>query len=311
MGYKYSNYFYTEPLPIMKLFAAAIALAKAQDEVVDAGDDARTFSFGDSAYSFGDYGASFDSGNFYDSAYGSDYAELSASYNYDDAAAAADAAANDGAVADEAGRDKDEARYFGQAINTVTTTTVTTTPGTTHPAVGYCIKCDVMDVSTCVASSTNIEACAHGDVCFLEARRNKPRTGTVLTQLCTDLKAQNMVASSTTPRTMLQCFPTFHLLNTGHRLGEMASICRTCFVPSATNFDSVTAANNEEVFLKGLSATTLEIPQDGNKGGASAMSVNLQHEDATTATTNFAIIWFSAPHGLTVADHGLNFALTY
>merc|ERR1712037_762484 len=153
--YKYSNYFYTEPLPIMKLFAAAIALAKAQDEVVDAGDDARTFSFGASAYSFGDYGASFDSGNFYDSAYGSDYAELSASYNYDDAA-------NDGAVADEAGRDKDEARYFGQAINTVTTTTVTTTPGTTHPAVGYCIKCDVMDVSTCVASSTNIEACDHG-----------------------------------------------------------------------------------------------------------------------------------------------------
>merc|ERR1712210_274818 len=245
MGYKYSNYFYTEPLPIMKLFAAAIALAKAQDEVVDAGDDARTFSFGDSAYSFGDYGASFDSGNFYDSAYGSDYAELSASYNYDDAAAAADAAANDGAVADEAGRDKDEARYFGQAINTVTTTTVTITPGTTHPAVGYCIKCDVMDVSTCVASSTNIEACDHGDVC--------------------DLNAQNMVASSTTPRTMLQCFPTFHLLNTGHRLGEMASICRTCFVPSATNFDSVTAANNEEVFLKGLSATTLEIPQDGNQ----------------------------------------------
>merc|ERR1712037_888389 len=84
---------------------------------------------------------------------------------------------------------------------------------------------------------------------------------------------------------------------------------RALFLPP--NFDSVTAANNEEVFLKGLSATTLEIPQDGNQGGASAMSVNLQHEDATTATTNFAIIWFSAPHGLTVADHGLNFALTY
>merc|ERR1712037_415035 len=249
----------------MKLFAAAIALAKAQDEVVDAGDDARTFSFGDSAYSFGDYGASFDSGNFYDSAYGSDYAELSASYNYDDAAAA-DAAANDGAVADEAGRDKDEARYFGQAINTVTTTTVTTTPGTTHPAVGYCIKCDVMDVSTCVASSTNIEACDHGDVCFLEVRRNKPRTGTVLTQLCTgcksaqacfDLKAQNMVASSTTPRTMLQCFPTFHLLNTGHRLGEMASICRTClFLPLPTLIpllQRTTRKSSSRAFLQQLS----------------------------------------------------------
>jgi len=303
----------------MKLFAAAIALAKAQEEVIDAGDDARTFSFGDSAYSFGDYGASFDSGNFYDSAYGSDYAELSASYNYDDAAAAADAAANDGAVADEAGRDKDEARYFGQAVVTVTTTTVTSTPGTTHPAVGYCIKCDVMDVTTCVANANNVEACDHGDVCFLEVRRNKPRTGTVLTQLCTgcksaqacfDLKAQNMVTNSATPRTLLQCFPTLHLLNTGHRLGEMASVCRTCFVPSENPFDSNNAANNEEVFLKGLTATTLEIPQSGVVGGATAMQVNLQHEDVS-GTTNFAAVWFSETHGLTVADHGLDFSLTY
>merc|ERR1712176_990390 len=146
----------------------------------------------------------------------------------------------------------------------------------------------------------NVEACDHGDVCFLEVRRNKPRTGTVLTQLCTgcksaqacfDLKAQNMVTNSATPRTLLQCFPTLHLLNTGHRLGEMASVCRTCFVPSENPFDSNNAANNEEVFLKGLTATTLEIPQSGVVGGATAMQVNLQHEDVS-GTTNFAAVFF-------------------
>jgi len=293
----------------MKLFIATVALAKAQD--IDAGDESRTFSFGDSAYSFGDDAYSFDAGNFYDSAYGSDYADLTANYNYDDAAAAG--AAADAAVADEEARDKDEARYFGGASVTVTTPTVPPTTTTTHESDTYCIKCDVMDVTSCVASATNTEKCAHGDVCFLEVRRNNPRTGAILTQLCTgckspqacfDLKDQNMVASSTTPRGLLQCFPTVHLLNVGHRLGEMASVCRTCFIPSDT--DHAGDGTDANKFLKGTTTTEITIPTSGN-GADLPTTVDLEHE----TVAEHAAIWFSNLHGLTLDVHGLNFGLTY
>ncbi|CBY31044.1 unnamed protein product [Oikopleura dioica] len=256
----------------MKLFIATVALAKAQD--IDAGDESRTFSFGDSAYSFGDDAYSFDA---------------------------------------EA-RDKDEARYFGGASVTVTTPTVPPTTTTTHESDTYCIKCDVMDVTSCVASATNTEKCAHGDVCFLEVRRNNPRTGAILTQLCTgckspqacfDLKDQNMVASATTPRGLLQCFPTMHLLNVGHRLGEMASVCRTCFIPSDSDYAN-DATKDTKKFLTGTSATTITIPLKGD-GLTGPTPVNLEHEDVT----EHAEIWFSDLHGLTLDVHGLNFGLTY
>lgn len=293
----------------MKLLAATIALAKAQD----AGDDSRTFSFGDSAYSFGAYDSNGFDGSFYDSAYGSDYAGLSDNFNYDDAAAAADAAANAAAVDDEAVRDKDEARYFGGAATTVTTPTVTVPTTTTHETDVYCLKCDVMDITQCTTANAVAEKCDHGDVCFLEIRRNKPRTGNSLTQICTgckspqacfDLKAQNMVATTGTPRGLLQCFPTVKLLNTGHRLGEMASVCRTCFIPSDNAEDTVTDSNNANRFFKGASATTFEIPQDG--AGGSVKTYELYND----AFADFQEAWFTAPHGLSLSVHGLNFALT-
>jgi len=299
----------------MKLFVATIALAKAQD----AGDESRTFSFGDSAYDFGDSAYDFGASNFYDSAYGNDYASLSANYNYDDAAA--DAAAADASVADEAGRDKEEARYFGGAVATTTTTTPGTPPTTTtHETDVYCIKCDVMNPAECVATGKDTEKCAHGDVCFLEVRRNNPRTGNALTQICTgckspqacyDLKAQNMVASSTTPRGLLQCFPTTNLLNTGHRLGEMASVCRTCFIPSDAIKDSDTNthtdADKKRFFW--ADATKYYIPQAGDGTTANA-EYTLYSEDVAPGTTEFVKAWFSEPHGLSLAVHGINFSIT-
>jgi len=302
----------------MKLLAATIALAKAQennDAIIDAGDDSRTFSFGDSAYSFGAYDSNGFDGNFYDSAYGSDYAGLSDNFNYEDAAAAADAAANAAAVDDEAVRDKDEARYFGGAATTVTTAATTVVTSTTHETDVYCLKCDVMSLTQCATATKDAEKCDHGDVCFLEIRRNKPRTGNSLTQICTgckspqacfDLKAQNMVASTSTPRGLLQCFPTVHLKNVGHRLGEMASVCRTCFIPSDVAEDKTTGndANNNKRFFKGASATTFEIPQTGN--GATVNTYTLYDG----AFGDFQVAWFTGLHGLSTSVHGLNFALT-
>ena len=303
----------------MKLLAATIALAKAQennDAIIDAGDDSRTFSFGDSAYSFGAYDSNGFDGNFYDSAYGSDYAGLSDNFNYEDAAAAADAAANAAAVDDEAVRDKDEARYFGGAATTVTTPATTVATTTTHETDVYCLKCDVMDITECATATKNVETCDHGDVCFLEIRRNNPRTGNKLTQICTgckspqacfDLKAQNMVASTSTPRGLLQCFPTIHLKNVGHRLGEMASVCRTCFIPSDVDKDAVDA-NNANRFFKGVSATSFEIPQDGTANGLAANSYTLY--DVAFNSGQFQEAWFTGLHGLSTSVHGLNFALT-
>jgi len=303
----------------MKLLAATIALAKAQennDAIIDAGDDSRTFSFGDSAYSFGAYDSNGFDGNFYDSAYGSDYAGLSDNFNYEDAAAAADAAANAAAVDDEAVRDKDEARYFGGAATTVTTPATTVATTTTHETDVYCLKCDVMDITECATATKDAETCDHGDVCFLEIRRNKPRTGNSLTQICTgckspqacfDLKAQNMVASTSTPRGLLQCFPTVHLKNVGHRLGEMASVCRTCFIPSDVAEDTTAGndANNNNRFFKGISTgLTFEIPQTGN--GATVKTYDLYND----AFGDFQEAWFTAPHGLSQSVHGLDFALT-
>ena len=300
----------------MKLLAATIALAKAQD-AIDAGDDSRTFSFGDSAYSFGAYDSGNFDGNFYDSAYGSDYAGLSDNFNYEDGAAPADAAANAATVDDEAARDKDEARYFGGAATTATTTTAAVVTATTHETDVYCLKCDVMDITLCATATRDAETCAHGDVCFLEIRRNKPRTGNSLTQICTgckspqacyDLKAQNMVAGTGTPRGMLQCYPTLQLKETTrHRMGEMASVCRTCFIPSDVAEDTGTAvgddANNNQRFFKGISATQFEIPQLGD--GSDVNTYTLY--DDTFA--NFKEAWFSGPHGLSQAVHGLEFAL--
>jgi len=295
----------------MKLLAATIALAKAQennDAIIDAGDDSRTFSFGDSAYSFGAYDSNGFDGNFYDSAYGSDYAGLSDNFNYEDAAAAADAAANAAAVDDEAVRDKDEARYFGGAATTVTTPATTVATTTTHETDVYCLKCDVMDITECATATKDAETCDHGDVCFLEIRRNNPRTGNKLTQICTgckspqacfDLKAQNMVASTSTPRGLLQCFPTVHLKNVGHRLGEMASVCRTCFIPS----DHSTDNSDRDRFFNGASGTTFDIPQTGN-GGKKTYTLY----DGTF--TKFTEAWFTERHGLSTSVHGLDFALT-
>jgi len=303
----------------MKLLAATIALAKAQennDAIIDAGDDSRTFSFGDSAYSFGAYDSNGFDGNFYDSAYGSDYAGLSDNFNYEDAAAAADAAANAAAVDDEAVRDKDEARYFGGAATTVTTAATTVVTSTTHETDVYCLKCDVMSLTQCATATKDAEKCDHGDVCFLEIRRNKPRTGNSLTQICTgckspqacfDLKAQNMVASTSTPRGLLQCFPTVHLKNVGHRLGEMASVCRTCFIPSDVDKDAVDT-NNANRFFKGVSATSFEIPQDGTANGLAANSYTLY--DVAFNSGQFQDAWFTGLHGLSTSVHGLNFALT-
>jgi len=303
----------------MKLLAATIALAKAQennDAIIDAGDDSRTFSFGDSAYSFGAYDSNGFDGNFYDSAYGSDYAGLSDNFNYEDAAAAADAAANAAAVDDEAVRDKDEARYFGGAATTVTTPATTVATTTTHETDVYCLKCDVMDITECATATKDAETCDHGDVCFLEIRRNNPRTGNKLTQICTgckspqacfDLKAQNMVASTSTPRGLLQCFPTVHLKNVGHRLGEMASVCRTCFIPSDVAEDTTAGndANNNNRFFKGISTgLTFEIPQTGNGGTPNTYTLY------DGAFTEFQEAWFTALHGLSTSVHGLNFALT-
>ena len=299
----------------MKLLAATIALAKAQGEL-DAGDDSRTFSFGDSAYSFGAYDSGNFDGNFYDSAYGSDYAGLSDNFNYEDAAAAADAAANAAAVDDEAVRDKDEARYFGGAATTQTTTTPTPATTTTHETDVYCLKCDVMDVTTCTTFAEADEACAHGDVCFLEMRRNNPRTGNALTQVCTgckspqacyDLKAQNMVANAATPRGMLQCFPTVKLLNVGHRLGEMASVCRTCFIPSDDPEDTTTDSNNANKFFKGVTnsgVVQFEIPQSGD-GSTAANTYTLYN----AAESEYIEAWFTGPHGLSQAVHGIDFVL--
>jgi len=301
----------------MKLLAATIALAKAQennDAIIDAGDDSRTFSFGDSAYSFGAYDSNGFDGNFYDSAYGSDYAGLSDNFNYEDAAAAADAAANAAAVDDEAVRDKDEARYFGGAATTVTTPATTVATTTTHETDVYCLKCDVMDITECATATKDAETCDHGDVCFLEIRRNKPRTGNSLTQICTgckspqacfDLKAQNMVASTSTPRGLLQCFPTVHLKNVGHRLGEMASVCRTCFIPSDVAEDTSDDTQNANRFFKGASASTFEIPQSGN-APLTVKTYDLYDD----AFGDFQEAWFTAPHGLSQSVHGLDFALT-
>jgi hypothetical protein len=302
----------------MKLLAATIALAKAQD-AIDAGDDSRTFSFGDSAYSFGAYDSGNFDGNFYDSAYGSDYAGLSDNFNYEDGAAPADAAANAATVDDEAARDKDEARYFGGAATTATTTTAAVVTATTHETDVYCLKCDVMSITACATASEAAETCAHGDVCFLEIRRNNPRTGNDLTQICTgcksaqacyDLKAQNMVAGTGTPRGMMQCFPTRHLLNTGHRLGEMASVCRTCFIPSDVAEDTAgptTDSNNDDHFFKGKTGGTagqFEIPVSGT--GATAANTYQLYGATFLEFTN---VWFTLEHGLSQAVHGLNFAL--
>jgi len=294
----------------MKLLAATIALAKAQennDAIIDAGDDSRTFSFGDSAYSFGAYDSNGFDGNFYDSAYGSDYAGLSDNFNYEDAAAAADAAANAAAVDDEAVRDKDEARYFGGAATTVTTAATTVVTSTTHETDVYCLKCDVMSLTQCATATKDAEKCDHGDVCFLEIRRNKPRTGNSLTQICTgckspqacfDLKAQNMVASTSTPRGLLQCFPTVHLKNVGHRLGEMASVCRTCFIPSDHSTDSGT----NDRFFRGATDNTFEIPKTGN-GGTNTYTLY------DGAFADFQVAWFTERHGLSQSVHGLDFYL--
>jgi len=297
----------------MKLLAATIALAKAQennDAIIDAGDDSRTFSFGDSAYSFGAYDSNGFDGNFYDSAYGSDYAGLSDNFNYEDAAAAADAAANAAAVDDEAVRDKDEARYFGGAATTVTTAATTVVTSTTHETDVYCLKCDVMSLTQCATATKDAEKCDHGDVCFLEIRRNKPRTGNSLTQICTgckspqacfDLKAQNMVASTSTPRGLLQCFPTVHLKNVGHRLGEMASVCRTCFTPSDFAEDLVTDSTNDNRFFKGIdTGDTFEIPN-----GATPNTYTLYDG----AFSQFTQAWFTERHGLSQSVHGLDFYL--
>lgn len=298
----------------MKLLAATIALAKAQD-AIDAGDESRTFSFGDSAYSFGAYDSGNFDGNFYDSAYGSDYAGLSDNFNYEDGAAPADAAANAATVDDEAARDKDEARYFGGAATTQTTVVTTVATTTTHETDVYCLKCDVMDIEQCATAHAVAETCAHGDVCFLEIRRNKPRTGNSLTQICTgckspqscyDLKAQNMVAGTGTPRGMLQCYPTLQLKETTrHRMGEMASVCRTCFIPSdvAEDTDAGDDANNNKRFFKGSSATHFEIPQAGD---GSDVNLYALYDDTFPL---FKEAWFSGLHGLSQAVHGLDFNL--
>jgi hypothetical protein len=121
-----------------------------------------------------------------------------------------------------------------------------------------------------------------------------------------------MVAGTGTPRGMLQCFPTRHLLNTGHRLGEMASVCRTCFIPSdvAEDTDAGDDGNNDDRFFKGVgnaglnSAGQFEIPQAGD--GTAVNTYDLYGNDYD----KFTEAWFSEPHGLSQAVHGLNFVLT-
>merc|ERR1719468_1144641 len=202
----------------------------------------------------------------------------------------------------------DEARYFGGAATTVTTPATTVATTTTHETDVYCLKCDVMDITECATATKDAETCDHGDVCFLEIRRNNPRTGNKLTQICTgckspqacfDLKAQNMVASTSTPRGLLQCFPTVHLKNVGHRLGEMASVCRTCFRPSDDAEDLVTDGNK---FFKGISTgLTFEIPNGGTPNTYTLYD---------GAFGDFQVAWFTGLHGLSTSVHGLNFALT-
>jgi len=294
----------------MKLFIATIALAKAQD-VADAGDDARTFSFGDSAFdSYGSYGDStFGSAAFYDSAYGSDYGDLSAVYDGNDAAAAADA---DAAVADEAGRDKDEARYFGTTAAQVTTTTTPPTT-TTHDADTFCLKCDVMTPADCVSSSGVIQGCDHGDVCFLEVRRNNPRapSNTAVTQICTgckdaqacfDLKDQNAVVGSNRFRDLMQCYPMHAAAANRPRLGEMASVCRTCFIPSSTN-----AVKTSVNFLTGTSGNHASFTIPNGTGTPTTFTLY----PASPNQAAYESFWFTEDHGLTEATHGLDFSIAY
>lgn len=190
-----------------------------------------------------------------------------------DYTAAADAQA-DSFHADEV------ARYFGGATATVTPASTTVTTTITNQRDSYCVKCDVMDVAQCVVTATSAQKCANGDVCFLEVRRNNPRTGNALTQLCTgcknpqacyNLKSQNSASGGNTPRGMMQCFPAVQLARIGRRLGEISSVCRTCFVPSASDFSGV-VADDEKVFLTAIGPNSISIPQsaDGSVAPASA-----------------------------------------
>ena len=296
----------------MKLFAASFALASAQEFAADAGDDARTFSFGDSAsFAYDDSYAGFGAGSFYDSAYGSDYNSLAAAYNYDDAdAAAADA---DAAVADEAGRDKDEARYFG--VNVVSTTSTTsTTFTTTEWKQRYCLKCDVMSTSQCAAAGSGgatEESCEQNEVCFLELRRSTVRapSGKQVTQICTgckhrqacwDLKQQNSVTGLNTFRDLAQC----HQTNAGNnrpRLGDVTSVCRTCFQPSDETFAN--AATKANKFLIGnANDQSLTIPN----GSSVSNTVTLYG----SSDSDFNEIWFSSRHGIShLTSYDIDFSM--
>ncbi|CAG5103148.1 Oidioi.mRNA.OKI2018_I69.chr1.g639.t1.cds [Oikopleura dioica] len=297
----------------MKLFAATLAIASAQDFAAsEAGDDARTFSFGDSAFDYGESAyAGFDSGAFYDSAYGSDYNSLSAAYNYDDAdAAAADA---DAAVADEAGRDKDEARYFG-VVQATTTSPTTQTFTTTSRITKHCIKCDVMTPAKCaVVGQTNDEVnqpCENGEVCFLEVRRSHQAdkltqicTGCKNAQACWDLKQQNSITGAKALRNLAQCHQMHTSGNRIPRLGSIASVCRTCFAPSTSAYASTSDANKPNQFFAGNSdGNSFTIP---NGSGVSATVTLYGSNDAT-----FNDIWFTNRHGLSsTSSYDLDFSL--
>lgn len=308
----------------MKLFAATLAVASAQDFVSsEAGDDARTFSFGDSAFDYGDSYSGFQGGAFYDSAYGSDYGSLAAAYNYDDVnAAPADA---DAAVADDAGRDKDEARYFG--VTEVTEPTTTTKTFTTTPMKKtYCLKCDVMEAAKCAidAADIEVEACEADDVCFLEVRRSFTRapSGGVLTQICTgckhkqacmDLKNQNSITGKTRFYDLEQCHPMSANFK-NPRLTDMASVCRTCFLPSDMTKDDidddVTGVEYAHKFLVGsagdddedASDDFLTIP-DGTD--ASEPVLFYGNNDA-----DFYDNWFRLRHGIPhLSSYDLDFSM--
>jgi hypothetical protein len=295
----------------MKLFAATLALASAQD-LGDAGDDARTFSFGDSAsFAYDDSYAGFGAGSFYDSAYGSDYGSLAAAYNYDDAdAAAADA---DAAVADEAGRDKDEARYFGVSVSTTpppTTTTYTTTEWKQR----YCLKCDVMSTSECAVAGSGgatEEGCEANEVCFLELRRSTVRapSGKAVTQICTgcknrqacwDLKQQNSVTGLNKFRDLSQCHPT-NANNNSPRLGDVTSVCRTCFAPSDVTFASATT-KSDKFLIGNANNLSFTIPN----GSGISKTVTLYG----SSDSDFNEIWFTSRHGIShVTSYDFDFSM--
>lgn len=84
----------------------------------------------------------------------------------------------------------------------------------------------------------------------------------------------------------------------------MASVCRTCFIPSDTDFAN--DATDAKKFLKGTLADEITIPTSGD-GLTTPTTVDLQHE----TVAEHADVWFSNLHGLSLAVHGLNFVLSY